>query len=59
MCLSLAVLTKPSWMTTPGGNVFLMNPIDPESLIYRLPSKLEFGSATMQWQAKPSGLYSG
>ncbi|OJJ44289.1 hypothetical protein ASPZODRAFT_71664 [Penicilliopsis zonata CBS 506.65] len=31
-----------------GGNVFLMNPIDPESLIYRFAKQLEFGSATMQ-----------
>lgn len=31
-----------------GGNVFLMNPIDPESLIYRFSKQLEFGSATMQ-----------
>ncbi|KAJ5692844.1 Transcription factor IIIB 70 kDa subunit [Penicillium macrosclerotiorum] len=30
-----------------GGNVFLMNPIDPESLIYRFAKQLEFGSATM------------
>ncbi|KAF7719739.1 Uncharacterized protein PECH_005700 [Penicillium ucsense] len=31
-----------------GGNVFLMNPIDPESLIYRFAKQLEFGPATMQ-----------
>ncbi|PYH93647.1 hypothetical protein BO71DRAFT_354893 [Aspergillus ellipticus CBS 707.79] len=31
-----------------GGNVFLMNPIDPESLIYRFAKQLEFGSSTMQ-----------
>lgn len=31
-----------------GGTVFLMNPIDPESLIYRFAKQLEFGSATMQ-----------
>ncbi|KAE8350652.1 hypothetical protein BDV28DRAFT_138726 [Aspergillus coremiiformis] len=31
-----------------GGNVFLMNPIDPESLIYRFAKQLEFGTATMQ-----------
>ncbi|KAJ5308008.1 hypothetical protein N7476_008664 [Penicillium atrosanguineum] len=31
-----------------GGNVFLMNPIDPESLIYRFSKQLEFGPATMQ-----------
>lgn len=31
-----------------GGNVFLMNPIDPESLIYRFAKQLEFGSASMQ-----------
>ncbi|KAE8367726.1 putative transcription factor TFIIIB complex subunit Brf1 [Aspergillus caelatus] len=31
-----------------GGNVFLMNPIDPESLIYRFAKQLEFGAATMQ-----------
>ncbi|KAN0083127.1 hypothetical protein V8E54_002215 [Elaphomyces granulatus] len=31
-----------------GGDVFLMNPIDPESLIYRFAKQLEFGSATMQ-----------
>lgn len=31
-----------------GGNVFLMNPIDPESLIYRFAKQLEFGQATMQ-----------
>jgi transcription factor IIIB subunit 2 len=31
-----------------GGNVFMMNPIDPESLIYRFAKQLEFGSATMQ-----------
>ncbi|PLB53109.1 putative transcription factor TFIIIB complex subunit Brf1 [Aspergillus steynii IBT 23096] len=31
-----------------GGNVFLMNPIDPESLIYRFAKQLEFGNATMQ-----------
>ncbi|KAL4794598.1 hypothetical protein BDV19DRAFT_379327 [Aspergillus venezuelensis] len=31
-----------------GGNVFLMNPIDPESLIYRFAKQLEFGSVTMQ-----------
>ncbi|KAL2852721.1 hypothetical protein BJX68DRAFT_254490 [Aspergillus pseudodeflectus] len=30
-----------------GGNVFLMNPIDPESLIYRFAKQLEFGSSTM------------
>ena len=30
------------------GNVFLMNPIDPESLIYRFAKQLEFGSSTMQ-----------
>ncbi|KAI9043685.1 transcription factor TFIIIB subunit BRF1 [Aspergillus affinis] len=31
-----------------GGNVFLMNPIDPESLIYRFAKQLEFGNSTMQ-----------
>ncbi|OJJ60628.1 hypothetical protein ASPSYDRAFT_56159 [Aspergillus sydowii CBS 593.65] len=31
-----------------GGNVFLMNPIDPESLIYRFAKQLEFGPSTMQ-----------
>lgn len=31
-----------------GGNVFIMNPIDPESLIYRFARQLEFGPATMQ-----------
>ncbi|KAI2792842.1 Transcription factor IIIB 70 kDa subunit [Penicillium oxalicum] len=31
-----------------GGNVFLMNPIDPGSLIYRFAKQLEFGPATMQ-----------
>ncbi|KAJ9239211.1 hypothetical protein DTO169E5_4501 [Paecilomyces variotii] len=31
-----------------GGNVFLMNPIDPESLIYRFAKQLEFGSSMMQ-----------
>ncbi|KAA8646390.1 hypothetical protein EYZ11_005234 [Aspergillus tanneri] len=31
-----------------GGNVFLMNPIDPESLIYRFAKQLEFGTSTMQ-----------
>ncbi|KAL4945444.1 hypothetical protein BDV06DRAFT_31103 [Aspergillus oleicola] len=31
-----------------GGNVFLMNPIDPESLIYRFAKQLEFGPVTMQ-----------
>jgi transcription factor IIIB subunit 2 len=31
-----------------GGNVFVMNPIDPESLIYRFAKQLEFGQATMQ-----------
>ena len=31
-----------------GGNVFLMNPIDPESLIYRFAKQLEFGTVTMQ-----------
>ncbi|KAL1960923.1 hypothetical protein VTO42DRAFT_5907 [Malbranchea cinnamomea] len=31
-----------------GGNVFIMNPIDPESLIYRFAKQLEFGSQTMQ-----------
>ncbi|KAL3482334.1 hypothetical protein BJX99DRAFT_242997 [Aspergillus californicus] len=30
-----------------GGNVFLMNPIDPETLIYRFAKQLEFGNATM------------
>lgn len=30
------------------GNVFLMNPIDPESLIYRFAKQLEFGTSTMQ-----------
>lgn len=30
-----------------GGNVFMMNPIDPESLIYRFAKQLEFGSLTM------------
>ncbi|KAJ5749197.1 uncharacterized protein N7511_010893 [Penicillium nucicola] len=30
-----------------GGNVFLMNPIDPESLIYRFAKQLEFGHSTM------------
>ncbi|KAJ5362607.1 hypothetical protein N7541_003451 [Penicillium brevicompactum] len=30
-----------------GGNVFLMNPIDPESLIYRFAKQLEFGSSLM------------
>ncbi|KAJ6083043.1 hypothetical protein N7467_007178 [Penicillium canescens] len=30
-----------------GGNVFLMNPIDPESLIYRFAKQLEFGQSTM------------
>ncbi|KAJ5155863.1 hypothetical protein N7492_008666 [Penicillium capsulatum] len=30
-----------------GGNVFLMNPIDPESLIYRFAKQLEFGTSTM------------
>jgi transcription factor IIIB subunit 2 len=30
-----------------GGNVFLMNPIDPESLIYRFAKQLEFGPALM------------
>ncbi|KAJ5092827.1 hypothetical protein N7456_008688 [Penicillium angulare] len=30
-----------------GGNVFLMNPIDPESLIYRFAKQLEFGPSTM------------
>ncbi|KAK2806095.1 transcription factor TFIIIB subunit brf1 [Onygenales sp. PD_10] len=31
-----------------GGNVFIMNPIDPESLIYRFAKQLEFGSSMMQ-----------
>lgn len=31
-----------------GGNVFLMNAIDPENLIYRFAKQLEFGNATMQ-----------
>jgi transcription factor IIIB subunit 2 len=31
-----------------GGTVFLMSPIDPESLIYRFAKQLEFGSTTMQ-----------
>ncbi|KAI5286603.1 transcription factor TFIIIB subunit brf1, partial [Ascosphaera acerosa] len=31
-----------------GGNVFIMNPIDPESLIYRFAKQLEFGPSTMQ-----------
>ncbi|KAI5284923.1 transcription factor TFIIIB subunit brf1 [Ascosphaera aggregata] len=31
-----------------GGNVFIMNPIDPESLIYRFAKQLEFGASTMQ-----------
>ncbi|CAI7664574.1 unnamed protein product [Penicillium glandicola] len=30
-----------------GGNVFLMNPIDPESLIYRFAKQLEFGPSLM------------
>lgn len=30
-----------------GGNIFMMNPIDPESLIYRFAKQLEFGSSTM------------
>ncbi|KAJ5239984.1 hypothetical protein N7468_004603 [Penicillium chermesinum] len=30
-----------------GGNVFLMNPIEPESFIYRFAKQLEFGSSTM------------
>ncbi|KMU71891.1 transcription factor tfiiib complex subunit brf1 [Coccidioides immitis RMSCC 3703] len=31
-----------------GGNIFIMNPIDPESLIYRFAKQLEFGSSMMQ-----------
>ncbi|RAH85301.1 putative transcription factor TFIIIB complex subunit Brf1 [Aspergillus japonicus CBS 114.51] len=31
-----------------GGTIFLMNPIDPESLIYRFAKQLEFGPSTMQ-----------
>ncbi|EFE44292.1 hypothetical protein TRV_00908 [Trichophyton verrucosum HKI 0517] len=31
-----------------GGNHFIMNPIDPESLIYRFSKQLEFGPAMMQ-----------
>ncbi|KAJ5625785.1 hypothetical protein N7510_002094 [Penicillium lagena] len=31
-----------------GGNVFQMNPVDAESLIYRFAKQLEFGAATMQ-----------
>ncbi|KAF9893098.1 transcription factor TFIIIB subunit brf1 [Aspergillus nanangensis] len=31
-----------------GGDLFLMNPIEPESLIYRFAKQLEFGTATMQ-----------
>ncbi|ODH34235.1 hypothetical protein ACO22_03128 [Paracoccidioides brasiliensis] len=31
-----------------GGNVFIMNPIDPESLIYRFAKQLEFGTSMMQ-----------
>ncbi|KAJ5105883.1 hypothetical protein NUU61_003230 [Penicillium alfredii] len=31
-----------------GGNVFLMNPIDPESLIFRFAKQLEFGQSVMQ-----------
>ncbi|WEW54964.1 transcription factor TFIIIB subunit brf1 [Emydomyces testavorans] len=31
-----------------GGNAFIMNPIDPESLIYRFAKQLEFGSSMMQ-----------
>lgn len=31
-----------------GGNHFIMNPIDPESLIYRFAKQLEFGPSMMQ-----------
>lgn len=31
-----------------GGTVFLMNPVDPENLIYRFARQLEFGNKTMQ-----------
>ncbi|KAI2076060.1 transcription factor TFIIIB subunit brf1 [Ophidiomyces ophidiicola] len=31
-----------------GGNIFIMNPIDPESLIYRFAKQLEFGPSMMQ-----------
>ncbi|KAK2738392.1 transcription factor TFIIIB subunit brf1 [Myotisia sp. PD_48] len=31
-----------------GGNHFIMNPIDPESLIYRFSKQLEFGPSMMQ-----------
>lgn len=31
-----------------GGNVFLMNPVEPESLIYRFAKQLEFGAFMMQ-----------
>ncbi|KAJ5924712.1 hypothetical protein N7466_008899 [Penicillium verhagenii] len=31
-----------------GGNVFMISPIDPESLIYRFAKTLEFGSANMR-----------
>lgn len=31
-----------------GGNLFIMNPIDPESLIYRFAKQLEFGPSMMQ-----------
>ncbi|KAJ5760689.1 hypothetical protein N7520_007845 [Penicillium odoratum] len=35
-----------------GGNVFLISPIDPESLIYRFAKQLEFGPATMRVSAE-------